>query len=183
MATETRLLTLAEYAALDVPEDEYVTELVRGVVVREPRPRRRHGAVQAELAYRLKAWAKAHGAEVTVESGYILSEEPATLRGPDVAVVLEPRSAAGEPGGWVRGAPDVAVEVLSPSDTSSAMQRKVLEYLAADARRVWIVDPDARTVTVHRPDGSANILREHQTLTGEDVLPGFSVEVRKIFET
>lgn len=181
MVTETRLLTLAEYAALDEAEDGYVTELVQGVVVREPRPGRAHGVVQAELAYRLKAWAKTHGAEVTVESGYILSEEPATLRGPDVAVVLERRSAEDEPGGWLRDAPDVAVEVLSPSDTSSATQRKVLEYLEANGQLVWIVDPDACTVTVHRPDGSANILREHQTLTGEDVLLGFSVEVREIF--
>lgn len=183
MATETRILTLAEYAALDEPDDEYVTELVRGVVVREPRPRRRHGVVQAELAYHLKAWAKAHGAEVTVESGYILSEEPPTLRGPDVAVVLERRPTEGQPGGWVRDAPDVAVEVLSPSDASSAMQLKVLEYLEAGARLVWIVDPDARTVTVHRPDGSANLLREHQTLSGEEVLAGFTVELREILET
>lgn len=182
MATETRLLTLAEYAALDQPEDAYVTELVRGVVVREPRPRRRHGVVQAELAYLLKAWAKTRGAEVTVESGYILSESPATLRGPDVAVVLEPRSGEGQPGGWVLAAPDLAVEVLSPSDASSAMQQKVLEYLEAGARLVWIVDPEARTVTVHRPDGSANIVRAHQTLTGEDVLPGFSVDVSEIVE-
>lgn len=182
MTSETKLLTLADYAARDDPEDEYVTELVRGVVVREPRPKRRHGLVQAELTYHLKGWAKRHGAEVTVESGYILSEEPATLRGPDVAVVLEPRPSDGGPGGWVRDAPDVAVEVLSPSDASSAMQQKTLEYLEAGARLVWIVDPEARTVTVHRPDGSANILREHQTLTGEDVLVGFSVEVREIFE-
>jgi Uma2 family endonuclease len=183
MATETRLLSLPEYAALDEPEDEHLTELVRGVVVREPRPRRRHGVVQAELAYQLKVWAKARGAEVTVESGYILSEEPATLRGPDVAVVLERRPAEGAPGGWVRGAPDLAVEVLSPTDASSAMQQKVLEYLEGGSRLVWIVDPEARTVTVHRPDGSANILREHQALSGEDVLPDFSVDVREMFET
>jgi Uma2 family endonuclease len=182
MTTQTQLPTLADYVALDEPEDEYVTELVRGVVVREPRPGRLHGLIQVEMAYHLRAWAKGRGAEVTAESGYVLSEEPATVRGPDVAVVVEPRSSEGQPGGWVRDAPDVAVEVLSPSDTSSAMQQKTLEYLETGARLVWIVDPEARTVTVHRPDGSANILREHQTLTGEDVLDGFSVEVREIFE-
>lgn len=182
MSTQTHLLTLADYAALDEPEDEYVTELVRGVVVREPRPKRLHGLVQAELTYHLKGWAKRHRAEVTVESGYILAEEPATVRGPDVAVVLEPRPSEDQPGGWVRDAPDVAVEVLSPSNTSSAMQQKTLEYLESGARLVWIVDPGARTVTVHRPDGSANILREHETLTGEDVLVDFAVEVREIFE-
>ena len=99
-----------------------------------------------------------------------------------MAVVLEPGSSEGEPGGWFRGAPDVAAEVLSPSDTSSAMLQKTLEYLEAGARLVWIVDPDARTVTVHRPDGSANILRDHQTLTGENVLDGFAVGVAEIFD-
>ena len=97
-----------------------------------------------------------------------------------MAVVLKPRPSEGEPGGWVRDAPDVAVEVLSPSDTSSAVHQKVLEYLEAGARLVWLVDPEARTVTVHRPDGSANVLREHETLTGEGVLGGFSVEVREV---
>lgn len=99
-----------------------------------------------------------------------------------MAVKLEPRSSEGEPGGWARGAPDVAGEVLSPSDMSSAMLQKTLEYLEAGARLVWIVDPDARTVTVHRPDGSANILRNHQTLTGENVLEGFSVALAEIFD-
>jgi Uma2 family endonuclease len=123
-----------------------------------------------------------YASQVTAESGYILSDEPATLRGPDVAVVVRPRSTRGEPGGWIRGAPDVAVEVLSPSDTSSAMQEKTLDYLGAGAKLVWIVDPRARTVTVVRADGSARILRAHETLEGEDVLSGFSVAVTELFE-
>lgn len=182
MSTETTLLTLADYAALDEPEDAYRTELVRGVVVREPRPRELHGAVQVTLAFHLKARARPRGARVTADSGYILFEEPATVRGPDVAVVLEPRPTEGQPGGWVRGAPEVAVEVLSPSDSSMGVQEKTLEYLEAGARLVWIVDPDAHTVTVYRPDGSANLLREHDVLEGEDVLPGFSLPAREIFE-
>jgi Uma2 family endonuclease len=132
------------------------------------------------VTFRLKAWARGRHAKVTVESGYILSEDPATVRGPDVAVVLVPRSTEGEPGGWTRGAPDVVVEILTPSDTSSAIQRKTLDYLEAGARLVWLVDPDAETVTVQRPDGTANILRPHDVLTGEDVLPGFSVEVGEV---
>lgn len=182
MTTDQALMTLEEYAALDEPDERYVSELVRGVVVREPRPGGRHGSVQIRIGALLDAWARKTGASVTAESGYILSEEPATLRGPDVAVVVEPRSTEDEPGGWVRGAPDVAVEVLSPSDTSTAMQEKTLEYFAAAAELVWIVDPKSRTVTVHRADGSAHLLREGDTLDGEDVLEGFSVPVRRIFE-
>lgn len=182
MRTDQALMTLEEYAALDEPDERYVSELVRGVLVREPRPGSRHGSVQVAIGAVLHAWARRTGASVTAESGYILSEEPATLRGPDVGVVVQPRSTEGEPGGWIRGAPDVAVEVLSPSDTSTAMQEKTLEYFGAGARLVWIVDPTLRTVTVHRLDGSARLLREGDTLEGEDVLEGFSVAVVELFE-
>jgi Uma2 family endonuclease len=179
--TDTGLLTLAEYAALDEPDESYVSELVRGVVVRGPRPKVAHGRVQVRLAYCLEAWARGAGATVTTESGYVLSEDPPTLRGPDVAVVLPSRHVEIELG-WVHGAPDVAVEVLSPSDTSSGIQQKTLEYLEAGAKLVWIVDPAARTVTMFRPDGSARVLRSDEELAGEDVLPGFSVALAEVFE-
>jgi Uma2 family endonuclease len=175
-------MTLEEYARLDEPDERYVSELVRGVVVREPRPGDPHGLVQACVVSVLRVWAKSVGARVTVESGYILSDDPPTLRGPDVAVVLVPRKTHDQPGNWVRGAPDVAVEVLSPSDTSSAMQEKVLDYLNAGSKLVWLVDPRARTVTVVRPDGSARLLRSREILEGESALEGFSVPVAELFE-
>lgn len=175
-------MSLDEYARLEEPDERWVSELVRGVLVREPRPKDPHGHVQVLVAYALHGWARSVGGRVTTESGYILSDDPPTPRGPDVAVVLEPRSSEGQPGGWVRGAPDVAVEVLSPSDTSGAMQEKTLDYLNAGAKRVWIVDPMARTVTVFRPDGSARVLREHEVLEGEDVLVGFSVPLSELFD-
>lgn len=182
MKTGTELLTLADYAALDESEDLFVSELVRGVVVREPRPKRRHGRAQVRMAAVLDRWARGAGAEVTTVSGYVLSEDPATVRGPDVAVVLASRLSEGEIEGWWHGAPDVVVEVLSPSDTSTAIQQKTLEYLEAGARLVWIVDPAARTVMVFRSDGSARVLREVDELEGEDVLPGFSVPLAEVFE-
>ena len=181
MVTETVRMTLAEYADLDEPGDELVSELVRGVLVREPRPGRSHGRVQTRVAAVLERWARPMGAEVTTESGYILAEEPATLRGPDVAVLLDPDGRTTSPGGWVHGAPDVAIEVLSSADASTAMQQKTLDYLRAGARRVWLVDPVARTVTVYRPDGSARMLQEGETLEGEDVLQDFTLPLSEIF--
>jgi Uma2 family endonuclease len=181
MGTETVLLTLADYAAIEDPDERYVSDLVRGVVVREPRPGDPHGRVQVRIAYALEAWARSVGAAVTTESGYVLSDDPPTLRGPDVAVVVRPRSTKREIAGWVRGAPDVAVEVLSPSDTSIGIQEKTLDYLRAGAKLVWIVDPVALTVTVYRPDGSARVLREPETLEGEDVLAGFSAPLSELF--
>ena len=182
MRTDQALLTLEEYAALEEPDERYVSELVRGAVVREPRPGSVHGRVQIRIGAALDAWARGHGATVTAESGYILSDDPPTLRGPDVAVVLRPRPIGIEPGGWLRGAPDVAVEVLSPSDTSMTMHERTLEYLQAGASLVWILDPASRTVTVHRPDGSALVLRDGATLVGEAVLRGFAVPLAELFE-
>ena len=175
------LMTLEQYAAHEDTDERYVTDLVRGVLVREPRPGDLHGMMQVELGYRLREWAGARGARVTAESGYILEENPPTVRGPDIAVVVVPRSSEGQPGGWIRGAPDVAIEILSPSDTSSDMQEKTLDYLGASARLVWIVDPRARTVTVYRSDGTARLLRNADTLDGEDVLEGFSVPLPELF--
>lgn len=179
----TQRLTLEEYASLDEPENQWITELVRGLVVREPRPGSLHGRVQVELGRILGNWAReSRRGLVVAESGFILSDDPATLRGPDIAVVLDGRSGEGQPGGWIRGAPDVAVEVLSPSDTSSGVMEKVLEYLEAGAKLVWIVDAQARSVTVYRPDRSASLLRGGDTLLGEDVLAGFTIALGDLFE-
>ena len=183
MTSIADLTTLEGYAALDEPEDGCVTELVRGTVLREPRPGRTHARVQFEIARRLGNWVAERGSgEILGESGFILADDPPTVRGPDVALVLRPPSGAEEPGGWIRGAPDVAIEVLSPSDTFSAVQRKTLECLEAGAARVWIVDPGARTVTVYRPDGSATLLRASHTLRDADLLPGFSLSLAELFE-
>ena len=180
METTAKLVTLEVYAALQEPDERFVTEVVRGRLVREPIPSWEHGRLQARIGHLLFAWVEEHGhGEVGGASGYVLSEDPATVRGPDVAVVLDPKAAA--VGGWTLGAPDLAVEVLSPSNTSTAIQEKVLDYLGAGASLVWVVDPSARTVTVYRPDGSARLLRGDETLSGEDVLPGFSVTLDRLF--
>ncbi|HEX8339900.1 MAG TPA: Uma2 family endonuclease [Tepidisphaeraceae bacterium] len=78
-------------------------------------------------------------------------------------------------------APNIVVEVVSPSDNVRYLEQKVAEYLRAGVERVWIVEASTRTVRVQRPDGSGNILPDSATLTGEDVLTGFSVAVADLF--
>lgn len=113
-----RYMTLEEYASLPELEDGYTCELIRGVVVREPGPSWSHRLLQFKLGKRLDAWIEQAGqGEVGLEGDCILSENPDTVRIPDVAVLLRRRSTDNEPGGWVRVAPDIAVEVLSPSNT------------------------------------------------------------------
>jgi Uma2 family endonuclease len=79
-------------------------------------------------------------------------------------------------------APDLAVEVVSPSDRDARVTQNAITYLDAGTRLVWVVEPDSQTVTVYTPDLTARILRAEDTLDGGDVLPGFTLKVAEIFE-
>lgn len=119
---------------------------------------------------------------VTGSSGLMRLSE-GLVRIPDVAFISWGRV----PGGKVPIepipdlAPDLAVEVISPSNTAAEMALKRREYLDASVRLIWYVDPKARTVLVIRPDREDLTLDESGTLDGEDVIPGFSVDVRTLF--
>jgi Uma2 family endonuclease len=105
------------------------------------------------------------------------------VRAPDVAFVATARLPDGRlPEGFIRCAPDLAVEVLSPSDNPVDVQQKVRDYLSAGARLVWVVAPAARSATVHRADGSARLLREDDRLDGEDTLPGLLIPLSELFD-
>ena len=178
-----RPMTVEEYARFDEPDDGYSSELFRGIVIREPLPGWSHGRSQSILARRLGNWMEAFGqGEVFAETGFIISDRPATVRGPDVAVLLDRRFREGEPGNWIRGAPDVAIEVLSPSNRPGAMREKMRDYFEAGALRVWMVDPKTRTVIIHQADGSKTTFRDGDRLEDPEVLPGFVLEVRELFE-
>jgi Uma2 family endonuclease len=181
--TSATLMTAAEFARL--PDDNSVRqELVKGKVVTMPAPGFGHGGTAFQLARLLGNAADqlGLGGKVVVEAGFIVSSGPDTVRGPDVAYVSEDRLPPPERrAAFFRGAPDLAVEVISPGDTAAEVLEKVREYLTAGGRRVWVVEARTRTVTVYRPDGSAQVLQEGDVLTGEDVLPGVSIPVRDIF--
>ena len=174
-------LTVDEYRAL--PEDPlYRYELVRGWLVREPQPGEEHGWVTATLArYLGEAVDDEHPGRVLCESGFLLEQDPPTVRGPDVSFISA-RRAPSPVRDYPRMAPDLAVEVLSPSNRAGEMREKVGEYFAAGSRVVWIVDPRRRTVTVHASPDEATVLHASDQLTGGDVLPGFRRQVGTLFE-
>lgn len=168
-----------------MPDDGFNYELQAGMLVSEPLPGFRHGRVMAAVADILRTHVRTHrlGVVLAGDSGFILARTPDTVRGPDVAFVSTDR--IGDSGDSVRafaGAPDLAVEVLSPSNTPAGLRAKVADYLAAGARCVWIVDPEARTVTVYASLLSPHVLAEEELLDGGDVIPGFQVRVGELFE-
>ena len=183
-ATEsTRRLT--ERELMNLPEDGYRHELLEGFLLAEPRPAWGHGDLQTRFA-RLLGNHVAAGrlGKVVVESGFVLARDPDTVYGPDVAFVSRDRLAANppEPSRFFEGAPDLAVEILSPSNRIGEIHAKVADYLAAGARLVWVVDPRERTVTTYRTLLAPNVKKGQDLLSGEDVLPGFEIAAAAIFE-
>jgi len=104
------------------------------------------------------------------------------VRGPDVAFVRAARVGQGVPRGFFQGPPDLAVEVLSPDDRMGRILAKVRQWLDAGCDTVWVIDPDKRTVSVHRKGEEPRVLGESEVLSGGDLLPGFALSVAEVFE-
>ena len=167
-------MTAQQLLHLSLPDRR--TELVRGrLIVREPAGGR-HGAVAARLAYRLMAHVESarSGRIYAAETGFKITTDPDTVRAPDVAFVSRARLPDPEPVGFLEGAPDLAVEVLSPGDRPDEVLEKVADWLSAGALLVWVIDPDRRTGRVYHVDGSESLLGADGALRGEAVLPGFA---------
>lgn len=110
------------------------------------------------------------------------ADEPAKFRKPDVSVVRAERLKGLNPDdGFIHLPADLVVEVLSPTDLAVDVAAKVQEYLANGFPLVWIVNPNARTVTIHRADGSVALLHEAEEITGERALPAFRCKVGELF--
>jgi len=169
---------------LQLPEeDEYRLELVRGQVVREPRPGTRHGEVLIVLGAALYQHVSSNRlGKVLGDIGCVLSRTEHTVRGPDLSFVSAHRIAAGSmPWSLLEGAPDLAVEILSPSNRAGEIRDKVTDYLEAGCRLVWVVDARRRRVTVHEPGMQATTLQVSDALDGGLVLPGFRLPLAELF--
>jgi Uma2 family endonuclease len=167
-----------------MPETEMKRELVRGEVVETMPPNGRHGVIASEVGYRLRAWVKQgqHGV-VGVESGFILNRNPDVVRGPDVYFVRAERvPPTGVPDAFWTIAPDLAVEVVSPSESADDVRAKVRDFRAAGTLLVWEIYPRSQEVVVHTLDGVARTYSGTDVLAFPDVLPGFTCTVAELFE-
>ncbi len=160
-------------------------ELVAGRVVHMTPTNPTHGRIEVNVAAALKQFVRTQNLGVVMagEVGVFTSRNPDTVRAPDVLFLSHERNARRErPQGFLDVAPELTVEILSPTDRPDPVRRKLGEYFAAGVRLVWVIDPATRTVQVHRGRGEPLSLAPGAVLTGEDVLPGFELPVDDIFE-
>ena len=180
--TEAKLLTAADLLRLD--GEGVRGELIRGVLCETMPTGIEHGRIVMDLAYELNAFIKPRrlGAVVGSDSGVWLERDPDTVREPDIAFFpAEKMPLDARITGYAEVAPDLVVEVASPSDSRREMHDKAHMWLNHGVRLVWVVQPETRTVDVYRPDREIATLGEQDALDGLDVLPGFTCEVRAVF--
>jgi Uma2 family endonuclease len=185
MAVETRL-----YTADDVWElshqggDPKRLELMRGEIIEMTPTGGLHGIVAMRIGKILASYVEAQnlGYTVAAETGFILAQKPDTVRAPDVAFIARNRMPHPIPEQYFRFAPDLAVEVVSPNDKAKDIREKVLDFLKAGTRLIWIVYPDARTIDVYRPGQDVQVIGPDGSLDGVDVLPDFTLPVSQLFE-
>jgi Uma2 family endonuclease len=176
-----RMLTAEQFARLD-DDGNYRLELERGRVIREPRAGEMHGSLIVRLGRFLDEFVEQHGlGRVVADVGVITERAPDTVRGPDIAFTSRARMNAQPQPGFLESAPDLCIEILSPSNRASRMQQKVTEYLDAGARLVWVIDPARKTATEYRSRNEIRMLGLADRLEGHDVLPGFALPLSRLF--
>jgi Uma2 family endonuclease len=182
------MLTLTAEDLMELPDDGVERDIIRGEVREQPMTRRNpdHSGVEAMIGHSLANWLEAQpaprGRVHSGEAAFRLRRDPESFVGIDVAYVSA-EMAAPRPRKlkFYDGPPVLAVEILSPSDEHEKVVEKVGLYLEVGTV-VWLVDPDFRTVSVHRAGQPVALLNDAQELVGDPELPGFRVAVARLFD-
>jgi Uma2 family endonuclease len=182
MSTTVRQMTAEDL--LRMPDDGFRYELVRGELTKMSPAGNKHGRIAGNITASLgpRVLTNRLGRVYVADTGFWLESEPDTVRAPDVAFVSQKQlDEVGDVDGFWPGAPDLVVEVISPSDTYTEVEEKVFEWLEAGARMVVVVNPRKRAVTLYRSLADIRVLTEDEVLDGGDVVPGWAMPLKDIF--
>ena len=165
--------------------DDRSIELVEGEIIEMSKAGGLHGQITMLLSLKIANYVVDNGLGIvtSAETGFILERNPGgrdTVRGLDIAFISAARAPGVLPDGLVEYAPDLAVEVISPSNEAADIRMKIWQLLDADTTLIWIVYPELQIVDAHTRDSVAT-LNAADTLSGGEVLPGFEIPVRDIF--
>lgn len=178
MATTSNALTFAAFEQL--PDgDGMHRELIEGDLQVLPPPKSRHSLVANRAFEILLSLQKRAGGRVLAEAGYKLSTDPSTWIQPDVSFLKNERVRSTPSGSYFLGAPELAVEVVSPSESARDLKRKINLLLRGGSLAVWVVYPEERTVEIYRPDGTSSTT---ETLSAPGLIPEWSAPAASLFE-
>lgn len=169
-----------------MPDDGFRCELVRGELRRMTPAGSEHGRIAMNFGAELRNHACANNLcfVYATGTGFRLSSEPDTVRAPDVSFVSRERAEeVGEVEGYWSGPPDLAVEVISPSDTYTEVEEKVFDWLDAGTKAVIVVNPRKRSMTVYKSLDDITVLAGEGVLKLRNIVPGFELAVRKVYSS
>ncbi len=179
--TSTPLMTWEAFERL--PDgDGLHREILEGELQTLPPAKSGHAKVAKKIFKLLLGIEEAASGQAFSEAGYKLSDHPATWIQPDVSFLSNDRAFATKDGQYFSKAPELAVEVVSPSEKARHLQRKVNLFLEGGSRAVWVIYPEIRSVVVHAPDGTSITLGLNDKLTAPFLLVGWELPVAKLFE-
>ena len=182
MTTITRLLSAEEFSNL--PDSGGRNELLNGELLPMSPANPRHGFIAFRIGTILDRFVTPLklGAFFAAETGFIVSRAPDSILAPDVSFIFTAKIPSdGIPDKFLHTSPDFTVEVLSPNDSAQDVEVKAKKYLDAGTRLIWVVNPKTESVTVYQAGPTTRHLKKTDTITGEDVFPGFSCTVAEFF--
>ncbi|MGI4790717.1 MAG: Uma2 family endonuclease [Janthinobacterium lividum] len=179
--TKSDVHTAEDLERLSAQGDHY--ELIKGELREMAPPGGTHGSSTSRLSIFVGALVidKDLGETFAAETGFLVSRHPDTIIAPDFAFVSKSRLPTPLPKSYVPVVPDIVLETRSPNDTKKEVADKVSLWLELGVRLVWELNPQTRMLTVYRPHQIPRFLGEGDILDGEDVLPGFSVPISRLF--
>jgi Uma2 family endonuclease len=181
MATTTNQLSWEAFE--QIPDDGMHRELIDGELQILPPPKLRHSEVAKRTFLALTAIERRAGCSAYQEAGYKLTQSPATWLQPDASMIRAERVSDADPDGYLLGAPELAVEVISPSESAADVERKVELLLAHGSLMVWVIYPRTQKVHVFLSNGTASIHGIGDSLTLPSLAPDWALPIASLFET
>lgn len=182
--TTTEKAIWTDDAFMALSQDGHRYELVNGDLVDMGNSGMEHGGIGSFLGGLLAIYVRQHKLGIVCDSSTAFTLNNGNKRSPDISFVSKARliGLKRPPRGFFQGAPDLAVEILSPSNTIDEIHAKIVEYFEDATQLVWVIHPDEKYVLVyHRPEPD-RFLRPQDVLGGETIVPGFTVPVAELFE-
>ena len=176
------LTTMTADELLAMPHDGCRFELIKGALYQMAPASSQHGRIALRIGWRLAQFVEENGLGETyaAETGFVIDTAPDTVRAPDASFVSKERAAIAHGEGFFPGAPDLAIEVVSPSDRPVEVEDKALDWLRAGTRMVIVIDPSNRTATIYRSLDDIETLTEGDALDGGDVVPGWTLPLADV---